>query len=91
MSAVTAAGTVSVLTGVGGLGYGLRGGHDDRGEGGLVPIPERGIVEARPPLETDKGTAVRTLVEEYKPSRAMYLGDDTTDLDAFRALEKLKE
>ena len=51
----------------------------------------RGVVEARPPIEADKGTAVRTLVEEYGPRRAMFLGDDTTDLDAFRELERLRE
>jgi trehalose 6-phosphate phosphatase len=31
------------------------------------------------------------LVEEYGPERAMFIGDDTTDLDAFRELEKLRE
>ena len=51
----------------------------------------RGVVEARPPILADKGTAVRTLVEEYRPERAMFIGDDTTDLDAFRELEKLRE
>ena len=58
---------------------------------GLRVTVGRGVVEARPPIEADKGTAVRTLVEEYGPRRAMYLGDDTTDLDAFRELEKLRE
>jgi trehalose 6-phosphate phosphatase len=42
-------------------------------------------------IHADKGTAVRTLVEEYRPEKAMFLGDDTTDLDAFRELEKLRE
>ena len=51
----------------------------------------RGVVEARPPIRADKGTAVRTLVEEYEPERAMFIGDDTTDLDAFRELERLRE
>ena len=51
----------------------------------------RGVVEARPPILADKGTAVRTLVEEYRPQRAMFIGDDTTDLDAFRELQKLRE
>jgi trehalose 6-phosphate phosphatase len=58
---------------------------------GLRVTVGRGVVEARPPIRADKGTAVRTLVEEYKPKRAMFLGDDTTDLDAFRELEKLRE
>jgi trehalose 6-phosphate phosphatase len=51
----------------------------------------RGVVEARPPIRADKGTAVRTLVEDYSPKKAMFLGDDTTDLDAFRELATLRE
>jgi trehalose 6-phosphate phosphatase len=58
---------------------------------GLRITVGRGVVEARPPIRADKGTAVRTLVEEYSPERAMFIGDDTTDLDAFRELEKLRE
>lgn len=58
---------------------------------GLRITVGRGVVEARPPIRADKGTAVRTLVEEYHPDRAMFIGDDTTDLDAFRELEKLRE
>ena len=58
---------------------------------GLRITVGRGVVEARPPIRADKGTAVRTLVEEYRPEKAMFLGDDTTDLDAFRELEKLRE
>ena len=58
---------------------------------GLRITVGRGVVEARPPIRADKGTAVRTLVEEYGPEKAMFIGDDTTDLDAFRELEKLRE
>ena len=58
---------------------------------GLRITVGRGVVEARPPIRADKGTAVRTLVEEYGPEKAMFVGDDTTDLDAFRELEKLRE
>jgi len=58
---------------------------------GLRITVGRGVVEARPPIRADKGTAVRRLVEEYGPKRAMFLGDDTTDLDAFRELERLRE
>jgi len=57
---------------------------------GLKITVGRGVVEARPPIQADKGTAVRTLVEEYRPQKAMFIGDDTTDLDAFRELEKLR-
>jgi trehalose 6-phosphate phosphatase len=58
---------------------------------GLRITVGRGVVEARPPIRADKGTAVRTLVEEYHPERAVFIGDDTTDLDAFRELERLRE
>lgn len=58
---------------------------------GLRVTVGRGVVEARPPIRADKGTAVRTLIEEYHPKRAMFLGDDTTDLDAFRELQTLRE
>jgi trehalose 6-phosphate phosphatase len=37
-------------------------------------------------VEADKGTAVRALLERSGVRRALYAGDDTTDLDAFAAL-----
>jgi trehalose 6-phosphate phosphatase len=43
----------------------------------------------RPPVAADKGTAVRTLLEQRRLRRALYAGDDTTDLDAFRGLDGL--
>jgi trehalose 6-phosphate phosphatase len=46
----------------------------------------RKVLEIRPSLAADKGTAVRTLVERSGASRGLYAGDDTTDLDAFRGL-----
>jgi trehalose 6-phosphate phosphatase len=58
---------------------------------GLRITVGRGVVEARPPIRADKGTAARRLVGEYGPKRAMFIGDDTTDLDAFRELEALRE
>ena len=58
---------------------------------GLRITVGRGVVEARPPIRADKGTAVRALVEEYRPEKAMFIGDDTTDLDAFRELETLRD
>jgi trehalose 6-phosphate phosphatase len=47
----------------------------------------RKVLELRPPVDADKGTAVRALLEEHRLQRALYAGDDTTDLDAFRGLE----
>jgi trehalose 6-phosphate phosphatase len=57
---------------------------------GLRPRWGRMVLEVRPPVEADKGTAVRRLLEERSLRRALYAGDDTTDLDAFRALDGLE-
>ncbi len=50
----------------------------------------RKVLELRPPVEADKGTAVRSLLSERGLQRALYAGDDTTDLDAFRGLGGLE-
>jgi trehalose 6-phosphate phosphatase len=47
----------------------------------------RKVLELRPPVEADKGTAIRALLEQRGLNRALYAGDDTTDLDAFRGLD----
>jgi trehalose 6-phosphate phosphatase len=57
---------------------------------GLVPRFGRMVLEVRPPLQTNKGTAVRALLEGRGLTRALYAGDDSTDLDAFRALDDLE-
>lgn len=57
---------------------------------GLVPRFGRKVLELRPPVPADKGTAVRRLLGERGLTRALYAGDDTTDLDAFRALEDVE-
>ena len=50
----------------------------------------RKVLELRPPVEADKGTAVRSLLDARSLDRALYAGDDTTDLDAFRGLDGLE-
>jgi trehalose 6-phosphate phosphatase len=50
----------------------------------------RKVLEILPPVEAHKGTAVRHLLERAKVDRALYAGDDRTDLDAFGALEGLE-
>jgi trehalose 6-phosphate phosphatase len=50
----------------------------------------RKVLELRPPVQADKGTAVRALLKERGLRRALYAGDDTTDLDAFRGLDGLE-
>ena len=50
----------------------------------------RKVLEVLPAVDTNKGTAVRKLLSERGLNRALYAGDDTTDLDGFRALEGLE-
>jgi trehalose 6-phosphate phosphatase len=50
----------------------------------------RMVLEVLPPLDVSKGTAVRSLLEETGLRRALYAGDDTTDLDGFAALDGLE-
>ncbi|MGH3000692.1 MAG: trehalose-phosphatase, partial [Gaiellaceae bacterium] len=57
---------------------------------GLVARFGRKVLEVLPPLEANKGTAVRMLLAELGLQRALVAGDDTTDLDAFRALDGLE-
>lgn len=44
------------------------------------------VVELRPPVDVDKGQALITQIRRHGLAGAIYLGDDRTDLDAFRAL-----
>ena len=57
---------------------------------GLVARFGRKVLEVLPPLEANKGTAVRQLLADRGLRRALVAGDDTTDLDAFRALDGLE-
>lgn len=49
----------------------------------------RKVLEVLPPLDANKGTAVRRLVEDSGVRRALVAGDDTTDIDAFHAVDAL--
>jgi trehalose 6-phosphate phosphatase len=49
----------------------------------------RMTLEILPPVDIGKGSAIRSLLDERGLDRALYAGDDATDLDAFRALEGL--
>jgi trehalose 6-phosphate phosphatase len=50
----------------------------------------RKVLELLPPIDANKGTAVRELLSQRGLGRALYAGDDTTDLDAFDALDGLE-
>ena len=57
---------------------------------GFVARYGRKVLELLPPLDANKGTAVRGLLAEHHLVRALYAGDDTTDLDGFTALARLE-
>lgn len=56
------------------------------GENDLVFQNGREVTEIRP-KGVDKGQAVLEVVRENGLAQAIYIGDDTTDVDAFRALK----
>ena len=56
---------------------------------GFVARFGRKVLEVLPPLDVNKGTAVWQLLAKRSLRRALYAGDDTTDLDGFRALDGL--
>jgi trehalose 6-phosphate phosphatase len=56
---------------------------------GLRVTHGRKVMEVRPPVEVNKGTAVRQLVSRSGCVRAVYFGDDVTDVDAWTALREL--
>lgn len=51
----------------------------------------RKVLEVRPPVKMDKGTGIVKFLEGTDVDVVMYVGDDTTDIDAFRSLAQLAE
>jgi trehalose 6-phosphate phosphatase len=49
----------------------------------------RKVLEVRPPMVLDKGLGIAMLLRDGDIDAAVYVGDDTTDLDAFRGLRAL--
>jgi len=58
---------------------------------GFVPHWGRKVLEIRPPVRIDKGAGIVGLLRETDLAAAVYVGDDATDLDAFRGLSELQE
>jgi trehalose 6-phosphate phosphatase len=50
----------------------------------------RKVIELRPPLAIDKGTAVETLAGQMGAQSVLTIGDDATDLDMFRGVRNLQ-
>lgn len=64
---------------------------EDARKRNLIPRPGREVLEIRPGLRVDKGTATRALLARSGARRAVYFGDDWTDVDAWRALRALRD
>ena len=58
---------------------------------GLLVSEGRLVVELRPRVHVNKGTALVDLVHEHRLKGVVFLGDDLTDVDAFRAVRQLRE
>ncbi len=56
---------------------------------GFVVHWGRKVLEVRPPVALDKGIGIARLLRGSPAEMALYVGDDTTDLDAFRGLREL--
>jgi trehalose 6-phosphate phosphatase len=48
----------------------------------------RKVLEVRPPVALDKGRGIALLLRRTPITAALYVGDDSTDLDAFRSLRE---
>lgn len=53
-------------------------------------IEGKRVVNLLPALGASKGRAVSDLVSEYELSAALFIGDDITDVDAFRSIQALR-
>lgn len=58
---------------------------------GLRVSPGRMIVELRPDMAVNKGTAIHDLVNDLGLRGVVFFGDDATDVDGFRTLRALRE
>ena len=60
-------------------------------EAGFATHWGRKVLEIRPPVRIDKGAGIVSLLRDTDLAAAIYVGDDLTDLDAFRGLDELVE
>ena len=59
--------------------------------GELVRFPGRRSLELRPPGAPAKGEAFRSLLDDVRPAVAFMIGDDRTDVAAFRVLRAARD
>jgi trehalose 6-phosphate phosphatase len=60
-------------------------------QAGLAVHWGRKVLEVRPPVALDKGRGIHWLLRDADLDAALYVGDDRTDIDAFRGLRELVE
>ena len=58
---------------------------------GIQLVEGRRVVELRPSLDVNKGTALFDLLTRHPVRAAVYAGDDRTDLDAFTGLRRWEQ
>ena len=60
-----------------------------RAKGGVKLREGKKVIEVRPPLEWDKGKATTWILDRgaFRDTLPIYIGDDETDRDAFKALK----
>lgn len=57
----------------------------------LKVVEGRMVIELRPRVAINKGTALRSVITAHGIRGLVFLGDDVTDLDAFAALTEMRE
>ena len=51
----------------------------------------RKVLEVRPPVQIDKGAGIASFLDDQHVDCVLYVGDDASDREAFRALSRLAE
>jgi len=62
--------------------------EQDARAAGLATHRGRKVLEVRPPVPIDKGRGIALLLRKRRPAHGLYVGDDVTDVDAFRGLRE---
>lgn len=60
-------------------------------QSGLLVSEGKMVVELRPPVATNKGTALLDLVTSYQLDSLVYIGDDLADAQAFESLKNYQK
>lgn len=58
---------------------------------GLKTSEGRMVIEIRPPVAIDKGVSIGRLLDRISSQKAVYMGDDSTDIDALKELRRRRK